>query len=86
MAHAAAAVSTQRNSRGGSFNVKELWNEAQRENEYARQKGVHDRSDPENNFRRLYSATGFNTAWTMYQQKMLDVVNQKIAGMARTKS
>jgi hypothetical protein len=63
--------------------VPELWNELQRENEYARQKGIHDRGDAENNFRRLYSATGFNTAWTLYQQKMLDTVNQKIAGMPK---
>lgn len=48
--------------------------------EYAKRAGVHDRNDAENNMRRLYSATGFNTAYTTYQQKILDGLNQRIAG------
>ncbi len=78
MSQAAAAATGRQDTGRRGFTIPALWST---ENfKYARENGVHDRDDPSNNMRRLYSATGFNTAYTTYQQRMIDGVNQRIVG------
>ncbi|KIW01661.1 uncharacterized protein PV09_06845 [Verruconis gallopava] len=63
--------------RGGLFEVPRLWDAESFA--YAQANGVHNRNEEGDSRKGLFTARGFNIAYTSYQDKMIKGFNQRIA-------